>query len=192
MAGIMVISPIMYLYRRRRIAFTKRAVSNQSSKIGLYQWPLPLPVTITSLYPGLHVIPSPWVWTWPSNSLLMNHIKQKGDPFWHYFTKICDLPSPLFTLMKPAPYCELPCWMVHVAGSWELSLAKSQQGTETLNPIAHKELSPANDHWMNLKVDVSLSMPSLSEGSPGQTLDCSLVRDSSWMIQLSHTHVPDP
>lgn len=69
----------------------------------------------------------------------------------------------------------------------ELPMANSQQGTEIFNAIAHKELHPANGHWMNLEVDASPSNSLIAN-----SLIAALWETQCWMIQQSHTHIPDP
>lgn len=102
------------------------------------QWgnqPSRFPEITTSWCLGLHVIPSPWVWAWPSDSLLMNRIWQM---WW-------DIPSDIILLKSVIP----PFSLAHSdeASSHVISCPMErlmwQETEDHLWPIASKELRPS-------------------------------------------------
>ena len=116
------------------------------------------------------------MWVWSSDSLRMYRIQWK---WWNSPSNII-LPKsmiPLFPCLlwwSQLPYYKLPYGKAHVARGWGSALANRQQGTETLNPVAHKELSPVIIHSLNDLRSGCLPIWALSEGRPGRLLDYSL------------------
>lgn len=97
----------------------------------------------TSWYSHPYVIPSPWVWTGPSDWPLTNRIGQKcwDDTSLISYTKHSRL---LADPLAGFDEASLSAGKAHVARNWGWPPAKSQLGTEALSPNTFKKLNPAN------------------------------------------------
>lgn len=142
-------------------------------------------VSHTSLSPNVHscVIPSPWVWSGSSDSLLMDRLWQVSSSSLCYnkqygfcLLSLILLSFPLLSFSQ-LPYVSCPMerstWQTIEGGLSSTALEE----LKSLVQQAHKELNTAKDHVCELTNWSSTSRAFRCDHSPTRCLDCSIVKE---------------